>query len=79
MPTLLRLLTNGTAQDIQLDAASAVPRLGEIIETGLDDATVQRMEVTEVRYVLSNGTLNAVIECRLPTVGLANQGSETTR
>lgn len=79
MPTLLRMLTNGTVQDIQLDATSAVPRLGEIIETGLDDAAVQRLEVTEVRYVLANGTLNAVIECRQPTVGLANQGADATR
>ncbi|WP_219219644.1 hypothetical protein [Variovorax boronicumulans] len=79
MPTLLRMLSNGTVQDIQLDATTALPRAGEIIETGLDDAAVQRMEVTEVRYVLANGTLNPVIECRPPTVGLANQGAETAR
>lgn len=79
MPTLLRMLSGGTVQDIQLDATTAVPRVGEIIETGLDDAAVQRMEVTEVRYVLANGALNAVIECRQPTVGLANQGAETAR
>ena len=80
MPTLLRMLANGTVQDVQLDGVTPVPRLGEIIETGLEDEPgAQRLEVTEVRYVLANGTLNAVVECRPPSVGLANQGADTPR
>ncbi|RZI65522.1 hypothetical protein [Variovorax guangxiensis] len=80
MPTILRTLINGTAQDIQLADASPVPRLGEIVETGVsDEPGAQRLEVTEVRYVLAAGTLNAIVECRAPTVGLANQGADPAR
>lgn len=80
MPTILRMLTSGTVQDIQLDSASPVPRLGEIVETGLsEEPGAQRLEVTEVRYVLADGALNAVVECRAPTVGLANQGADPAR
>ena len=33
------------------------------------------LEVTAVRYTLGGGVLNAIVECRQPTVGLANQGA----
>jgi len=80
MPTLLRMLIKGTSRDVQLDGATPVPRLGEIIETVSNaESGAERLEVTEVRYVLVDGTLNAVVECRAPTVGLANQGADTGR
>jgi hypothetical protein len=75
MPTLLRILTGGTVQDLQLDGAAPIPRMGEIVEIGSADGVgPERLEVTEVRYVLADGVLSAVVECRAPTIGLANQG-----
>jgi hypothetical protein len=79
MPALLRMLANGIDQEIQLHASAPVPRVGEIIETNPDDPGAEKLEVTEVRYILAGGTLNAVIECRAPSVGLANQGSDIAR
>ena len=79
MPTTLRI-SSGTVRDIQLDGASPVPRLGEIVEMALpDEPAAQRLEVTEVRYVLADGALHALVECRAPTVGLANQGADPAR
>ena len=75
MPTLLRILTGGNVQDLQLDGAAPIPRTGEIVEIGSADGVgAERLEVTEVRYVLADGALSAVVECRAPTIGLANQG-----
>ena len=80
MSVLLRMLVDESAQEIQLDSAAPLPRRGEIIETDIShEPGLRRMEVTQVRYVLANGKLNAVVECRAPSVGLANQGPETGR